>query len=458
MVKNEHSLKKNITRVLTANFWVASIGFASSFIFPKILSIESYALFQSFTLYLSYIAILHLGFPSGMVINYAGQNYEDIELERYKSEIKVVLYVLISFTILFVLLFMYSHDKMIGYIAISIIPVGLLGSYKALLQAWGKFKKFSKISTIVATSTPIMALLYYSFTGDLPGDIYISIYLIVNWFITILIIIENFKKTKKVKSAPIFTNQNWLTEKTGLIMVLGNYINTLFVSTDKQFVKFFFGNTEFAFYSFGISMQSLMTIFISSVAQPLFPAMAQNRFQDSEYNKIKNLLISFGSLAGCCYFIAAIIVKSFIKKYESSLDIVGIYFVVFPALAVINCLYINLYKIKGLIRLYIHTLIFMLITAIILNILFINIINNYTGVAIATTITYYIWLFIGIRQFEFLKISIKDIIYLLLYTSAFFVFKKITNDYIGFITNFLFIVILSKSFYEKDLRYLLNRK
>lgn len=35
-----------------------------------------------------------------------------------------------------------------------------------------------------------------------------------------------------------------------------------------------------AYYSFGMSMQSLMTVFIISIAQPLFPAMAQGKFKD----------------------------------------------------------------------------------------------------------------------------------------------------------------------------------
>lgn len=202
-------------------------------------------------------------------------------------------------------------------------------------------------------------------------------------------------------------------------MVLGNYINTLFVSADKQFVKWFFGNQEFAYYSFGMSMQSLMTVFIISIAQPLFPAMAQGKFKDEEYNSIKELLIVFGSLSGCAYFAVSIIVKLFIQKYTSSLDIVGIYFVVFPAMAVINCLYINLYKIKGIMKTYIKTLFGILLLSIILNTIFVFAVGEFTGVAIATTITYYIWFLIGFKQFEFLRITMKDVTYLIAYTIGF---------------------------------------
>ena len=131
----------NILRVLSANFWVAMVGFASSFIFPKILTIDDYALYHTFTLYLTYITILHLGFPSGMVINYAGGNYDEIDKRQYKSEVKLVALILLAFTVLFFILSIVFHNKMMAYIALAIIPYDLIGSYKALLQAWNKFKE-----------------------------------------------------------------------------------------------------------------------------------------------------------------------------------------------------------------------------------------------------------------------------------------------------------------------------
>ena len=204
-------------------------------------------------------------------------------------------------------------------------------------------------------------------------------------------------------------------------------------------------------------MQALMTVFITSVAQPLFPAMAQGRFKNDDYNNIKNLLIVFGSLSGCAYFAISIIVKLFITKYIGSLEIIGIYFAVFPALAVINCLYINLYKIKGLMRKYISTLIFILMIAIILNIMFICIIGDFKGVAIATTITYYIWLIIGFRQFEFLKLKLIDIIYLLLYIIGFFVITRSMSDYVGFLVYFIFIFVLASLCYRKQLTLCINK-
>lgn len=446
----------NILRVLSANFWVAIVGFASSFVFPKILTIDDYALYHTFTLYLTYITILHLGFPSGMVINYAGKNYEEIDKNQYKTEIQIIGIILGFFTTLFLVLSLALKNRMLCYIALAIIPYDLIGSYKALLQAWSKFKEFSVISTVVVTSIPIVAFLYYVTVGNLPGDIYICIYLALYWIVTVFVITEIGKKIKGEKANPIWTKANWATEKTGLILVLGNYMNTLFVSADKQFVKWFFDNSRFAFYSFGMSMQALMTVFITSIAQPLFPAMAQGKFKDEEYNGIKKLLIVFGSLSGCAYFATSIIVKTFIHKYVDSLDVVGIYFVVFPAMAVVNCLYINLYKIKNRMSQYIRTLIAIFFTAVILNTIAVHIYPKYTGVSIATTITYYLWFLIGYKQFKFLKLTVNDALFLLIYTAGFFAITRGVNDYLGIPVYLVFISLLVLIFYRKDVSQILK--
>lgn len=442
------SLTGNIVKVLSANFWVAVIGFVGSFIFPKILSIKGYALYHTFTLYISYIGILHLGFPSGMAIKYAGKDYDTLDKKQYKSEITLLLFVLCMFTAIATVISLIIKESMVGYIAAAILPVCMIASYKSLLQAWSRFKEYTRISTICATCVPLFALIYYVLAKKLPGNVYILTYLIVYWIVAIVLIIMDTKNLYKVQKNKWMTIENFNTEKVGVSLMLGNYINTLFVSADKQFVKIFFGTTEFAFYSFGMSMQALMTVFITSVAQPLFPAMAKGKFRDEDYNKIMKLLLVFGSFSGCAYFATSIIVRYFIKKYIGSLEIVGIYFVVFPAMAVINCLYINLYKIKGLMRQYLITLAGILAVAIVLNMSFIYLIGSYSGVAIATTLTYYIWFVLGFRQFSFLKLQFRDIIYLIIYTIGFFFITRNFTEFLGIAVYLVFIVILAMLCYK----------
>ena len=449
MSNSADGLLKNIARVLSANFVVAFVGLVGSFIFPRILSIEAYAIYHTFTLYTGYITALHFGFASGMTIRYAGKNYNKINTAQYKSEIMLLLCIWGLFTLIFVVVSIPLKSEMLLYVALSIIPIGLVGSYKSFLQAWTRFRTFSVISSLLAVIVPVTAIIYYLITHDLPGNIYIIIFLVINWIATVYVFFEIL--IKGVKSAKIFSKYNLETEKIGFAILIGNYINILLTSADKQFVKWFFSTNEFAFYSFAMSMQSIMTVFITSIAQPLFPAMAQGKFKDEDYSQIKDLLFIFGSLSGCAYFVLSIVVNQFIVKYIPSLEVIGIYFVVFPVMAVINCLYINLYKIKEMMKTYVVTLAGVLLIAVLLNTAFTYWFGKYTGVAIATTITYFIWFFIGVVQFKFIKISAKDIIYLVIYIVIFFSVTRFENDYLGFIIYLASIVTLDSVCYGKIL-------
>lgn len=456
-MNKEGSLVKNIARVLSANFLVTIIGFAGSFIFPKILSFDDYALYHTFTLYVGYIGILHLGFPSGMVLKYAGTDYDSLDRAKYKAEISILIAILTAFTLLFVGIAIFTQDRMVWYVAAAIIPIGITSSYKSLFQAWSQFKLFSKISSIIAIAVPAIALLFYVISGYLLGDVYIVIYLVVYWLIALWMLCRAITKTYKSPCGKILTKENWETGKNGFFLVLGNYMSTLFVSADKQFIKMFYSNIEFAYYSFGMSMQNIMTVFIRSIAQPLFPAMAQGKFKDDEYNTIKTILMVFGSFSGCAYFATAIIVNRFIPKYIDSLNVVGIYFVVFPAMAVVDCLYINLYKTKGLMVTYIKTLVLVFVTAIILNGCAVMLYKEYTGVAYATTITYYIWYIIGFKQFKFIKFTIRDLIYLIVYMIGFFIITKNSSAFLGMILYFVFVILLAMVFYQKDIKLYIKK-
>ena len=440
---NESSLKKNIMRVFSANFIATLVGFA------KILSIDAYAIYHTYTLYLGYIAILHLGFPSGMVINYAGKSYSSIDKKQYKSEVKLLLIVLSFFTFLFFLYSIIARDIMLMLVALSIIPVCWVGSYKALLQAWNDFKAYTRINIFVAIAVPVLALIYYLVTRELQGHIYALFYLGVYTVTAIFSLGKTVKSLSGVKSEKLISKHNLKTEKTGATIVVGNYINTLFASADKQFVSWFFTNTEFAYYSFAMSMQAIMSVLITAIAQPLFPAMAQNRFSDREYDNIKKMLFVFGSFSGCAYFAISVLVKWFIPKYMESLSVAAPYFAVFPAMAVIQCLYINLYKIKGKIKTYVFTLLSVLGIAIILNLAMIKLVDHYTGIAIATVATYYIWMLIGVFQFEDIKIDVWDLLYLSLYFGAYLVCTNYLSDIVGFFVYGMIMVGLALIFYKR---------
>lgn len=69
------NLKKSIFKVFSANFLQLISSLVVGFIVPAILSIEGYAELKTYTLFISYIGLFHLGFLDGLYIKYGGKKW-----------------------------------------------------------------------------------------------------------------------------------------------------------------------------------------------------------------------------------------------------------------------------------------------------------------------------------------------------------------------------------------------
>ena len=68
------NLLKKIINVGFANIFQVFSGIILGFIIPKVLTIESYADFKTYTLFAGYIGMLHFGFVDGLYVDYGGKN------------------------------------------------------------------------------------------------------------------------------------------------------------------------------------------------------------------------------------------------------------------------------------------------------------------------------------------------------------------------------------------------
>lgn len=445
---------KNIIRVLGSNIGTTAIGLISSLLFPKIMEVSEYASYQTYVLYLSYITILHLGLPTGMFIKYGGKTFSEIDKSKYKNEMRLLLAILFIFSTIAVFIGIIAKKTIIVLVGISILPYDYVKSYLTLLQAWGNFKKYSILNILAPAAICIVATSIYVLTGNLTGKLYIYVYVLVYVALFLLLLFDLYSSTKDCKyNKKIITKENINTIKLGLTICLGSYVGSLFHSVDKQYIKIFFEDTQFAMYSFAMSMQTIMTVLITSLSQPMYFQLASSDMSKNDYRRVKELLFVFGSMSSCAYYACSIMVKWFIPKYVDSIRVIAIFFAIFPAMAVINCLYINLYKSRQMTKKYVRSLVIMLIIAIVLDAVVIFMKLDYIYLAIATVIAYYIWLVFGSFDFPELRISIKDYLYFLIYFVSYFLIVNCNpwNDYLGFVLGLFVCVLLGVLFYKKSI-------
>lgn len=448
---------KNIFKVLMSNGIVALLGLLSSLFLPKLLSISEYADYQTFILYISYVALFHLGFPNGLSIKYAGQSFQSIEKRQLKAEMRLLLFIISVFSAFFFIIYIAGENIMVLHVAIMTFCTCYLGAITQLLQAWEMFDLYAVCHVIISALPLVFPLAIYFLFGKVNSTVCIVSYLFIYVIMTTLFLGHQISLGRKIQCARIFSKENLNTEITGLLFHIGSYINVLFHNVDKQLIKWYCSVQEFSYYSFAITMQSTMTIFLTAISQPLFPYIASGKLNSKDkITFVKRLLLMLGSLSGVAYYACSIVVKLWIPKYANSLQVIRIYFALFPAMSVINCLYFNFYKVKKLKYRYTIDLTSMLCLAIALDLFAVSTKNGHIGVAVATVIVYYIWLIYGMHVFPELKFDKYEYAFVIIYIILFFSTQYIKNDFIGLILFLLADFFLCRSIFREEVKGGLN--
>lgn len=445
-----------LIHVLSSNLVVLAMRLISGFVFPALMNTQSYADYQTFSLYLSYITILHLGFPTGMFVNYGGQPYDTLEKSRYKSEVAVLVGILCFFTVLFGAAWLFIRNEMLLYITLCIIPYCVVSSYQSLYQAWGEFGRFTRTNVLTAAVPLLGSTVLYFVFRKLEAAYYIYLFIGIHVIYTAAILTEAFQRTRGAARAPLFDEKNMQTLKVGFSICIGNYINVLFHSVGKQFVKSLFDTQTFAVFSFGLSLQTLMTVFITSVAQPMYNFLASGKVKESQYGVLKQTLLLFGACSGIAFHACRFIVALLLPKYNASMEVTAIYFMAFPAMAVINSMYINLYKLTRQSKMYVRTLVRVLLLSVALNALGVVVRKSVISVTAATVAVYYIWLFMDAKHFDSLKIDIRDGLFLVAYFGAYLLSMQITQPVLAAIAYLAMLVLIGCLVYHETIKTLIS--
>lgn len=449
------SLKKDIAKVFSSNVINLMITLITGFLVPIFLSIDQYAYLKTFTLYIGYVGILHFGFIDGLYIKYGGKTENELDKSILKGEQLFLLYFQMSVTLLFFFLGIVLKDNILLAFSLAILPINIITLFQFLFQALGQFGSYSKITLITPNLLLVMNLfIIYILKLDNYWPFVVGT-ILINYIVFFGLEISFLRKEKAFKASfkPETLIENF---KIGIFIMIGNLSAILFYSTDRWFVKYLFSVKEFAFYSFAISMLTVINVLISAVTMTFYPYLIRNQ-DEGLHRKIKTYFLILGTIASGGYFTFSCIVRLFVQKYIPSLDIIMILFAGFPAIIVINALYVNLYKAQKQERRYFFTVFKMLLMSVIIILIAMSIFKTPQTIAAATTLSFYIWYIYSAKDFKYLAINLKEIVYLCCYLSLFFLTTTQFSWWQGAIIYFITIVLINVAFYSKDIRELIKR-
>lgn len=457
------NLKKSIAQVFSANFLQLITSIIIGFVLPTILSIEGYANLKTYSLYISYIGLFHFGFIDGLYIKYGGKENKSIDKQKLKGEHNFLIVFQLIISIIVLVIGLLLKNIVLILFSMSILPIMIQAFHKYFYQAIGDFKRYSRIIYIY---TIIYMILNLALSLVFKEENYIFYCLTMFGANIISILVCECKfllENRKIKAQIDFEEIIKIT-KTGFVILVGNLIVVSLFGIDKWFVKLFLTTEDFAYYSFSYSMLNIINVLISAISITFYNYLFSNNNENS-INKLKNNLITLGGAASCGFFVIAIIVENFIKKYIPSLNIIAITFAVFPYMILINALYINLYKVNKDEKKYLKIVIGVFLIAILYNIIAIIFFKNTISLAVATVLTLITWVIYSTNDLENVKKDNKQYIYMFLLTITFLICTILLNILIGGVVyGILFIIytfIFNKEFIldtKKIIIKLINNK
>ncbi|WP_332237851.1 lipopolysaccharide biosynthesis protein [Sporolactobacillus sp. KGMB 08714] len=443
---------RDLSKVFSANVVNILVGIVTGFLVPAFLPINAYADIKTFTLYVSYLGILHLGFIDGVFIKYGGERFNRIDRDSLAGEKNFLLIFQLAVTLLILAAGLYMKSLVIIALALSVVPVNMTTFYRNVFQSMGEFSIYTRIMYATSLATLFVQLFLLFIIHAEKSAPYVYGLVLINYFIFFALeILLPLKKTRPIWNAADFRK----LFRAGIFIMIGNFSTVFYYSVDRLLVKHFFTTSAFAYYSFAISMLSAVNILITSLTSTLYPYLS--RMADrTRLNTIKNAVLIAGTLFSGVYFVFEIIVYYFIKKYIPSLDIISILFIGFPAMVVVNVLYVNLYKIERKQKKYLATVSAILILSVCLMIATVFLFHDYRTISVVTTLSYYAWFIIAARTFQKISIKMKDTVFLIVNVLLFFLCSQFVAIFLNIVLYYLTLALLIFVFYRKDLILLLR--
>lgn len=445
MPKNASSndnLKRGIALVFIANAINLCISLINGFVLPKYLSVESYADIKTYHLYANYIGVLALGYSDGLYLLYGGRKISDVGSDGFnvcRSNLVVLQTVM---TVIGVAFGIITGNSILLVTATSILPVNLVSAYKNIFQATGEFKSYSRILNYTSILVFVGSMiLLFGFRTD-NSLLYISWNVIVTFVIWILVERKMTVSYKQRIGWSLDIQSLIENIKSGIVLMLGNFSSILMTSVDRWFVKGLLTVQDFAYYSFVVSVENLVAIFITPVVTTMYNYICVTTDMKA-IQRIKRMCLVFSLFLISSAFPAKFILEVYLQKYLASKYVLFILFSTEVFYMLIKGIYVNIYKARKHQATYLKQLIGVIIVGVILNAVFYYFTRSNEGIAFATLLSVAIWYVICCISVPEIKPDWKEILLVTIAIPLFILNGFYLEAIVGFVVYVVGVLVLS---------------
>lgn len=383
-------LRKGISIVLFVNIINLVFKLITNFLMPKYLTVDCYADFKYYQLFIGYLGIMHFGFVDGVYLQYGGKTIDEIPENQLEKSLAALISLEAVVTVAVGAIALLLNNMIIFAVAFAILPTEAAWFYKYVYQATGEFSKYGRIMNVNTILVFILELLLI-----LCGVQNAYYYIAANTAALLIVWILLERKARIHYQKQWFGAKNVVREckdniPQGIFVMAGNFASQFLTSMDRWFIKVLMDATAFAQYSFAASIVVFMNVAVTP-----FSITFYNHFcKHNDTNTVKRIegaiyLLATGLIA--LAFPVKWILEHFIPNY---IDATAVIFYLFAAQGfsiIISCIYVNLYKATKTQKSYSIKMGIMIVIGFLLNAGMYYVMRTKESFAIATLITTAIW-------------------------------------------------------------------
>lgn len=360
MKKNRYVI--SIFAVTLGNVASLLSGVVAGFLIPKLLTVEEYGYFKTFSLYATYLGMCHLGIIDGIVLRFGDYDYVALPRKELRRYWRWYVWVNAAFALLLVLVscwFTNSNLRFIGFaLALNLLVANGITFFQQISEITQRFGELSLMKVVYSLSS-ICCILFLAMAAwlnypvDFRGYLLMTVangMLFLTWYmVTYREIIWGAAENLRV-NLPKF--QGILRE--GFPLMISSMCSTLLLTLDRQFVNLLFDAVVYAKYAFAYNLLSLITVATSAVSSVLYPYLKRTSGEERVFYFPVLVYIGLDMVlaGGLVFFPLSWLIGRFLPKYQEAL----IFFrIIYPALAlnsVITVVFQNYYKSRSLHREY----------------------------------------------------------------------------------------------------------
>lgn len=437
------NLKTGMIQIFIANIFNLLFSLGTNFLLPKYLSVNSYSQIKTYQLYITYVALLHLGYNDGMYLKYGGKKIDEISKEELKinlSTLRVFQFFISTCCVIFSIII---NDYALFLASIAVLPQNVIAYFKNLYQAIGEFKRYSRIMNLTTGLTFAINLFLVLFIKT-DNYIYYLICYVILLVILWLVLEYSLRRFEEIHVS--IYSFSWkelkLNISSGILLLLGNFSSQIITSMDRWFVKFLMTSSEFAFYSFAVSIENFINVATIPITVTLFNYFC-NHDNKEDILRIRDYIMLIAVAVVSVAFPVKLVMEIYLRNYLTSTMVIFTLFTAHIFYIVIKGVYVNLYKSRKMQNRYFTKLCIIIILAFFFNIICYSICKVKESFAVGTLLSAIVWFIISQKDFKELKYSFKYYVFIFSEAISFWLCGYFFEAIIGFIIYFTISIVLA---------------